>query len=164
VTAPHFTDRVSDAQRLVADPAETPGLLDPDRELLRDSLHHLSAAIVGQGADEQLLHGEPHLGNVLRTRKGLVFIDFETCCSGPLEFDIAHGLGPTEDGHMLAVDEVCEHYSAADPGLIDLSRILILAMITTWRWQRDDQLPNGRYWAVEGLDRLRAALRRDQLS
>ena len=33
-------------------------------------------------------------------------------------------------------------------------------MVTTWRWRRDDQLPNGRYWAIEGLNQLRAALDR----
>jgi len=50
---------------------------------------------------EQLLHGEPHPGNVLSTKNGLVFIDLETCCRGPVEFDIAHGLLPSEDGRML---------------------------------------------------------------
>jgi hypothetical protein len=163
VRAPHFTDRVNEAQTLVADLDQTPELLDPDRELLSNSLGRLSAAIVGHGADEQLLHGEPHVGNVLRTRKGLLFIDLQTCCAGPVEFDIAHGLGPTEDGRGLAAEEICEHYTGADRGQIDLCHVLILAMITTWRWQRDDQLPNGRYWAFEGLNRLRAALRRDEL-
>lgn len=37
-------------------------------------------------------------------------------------------------------------------------RLLMWAMITTWRWQRDDQLPNGRYWRIEGLNQIRAAL------
>ncbi|CAM5607105.1 Aminoglycoside phosphotransferase OS=Streptomyces griseorubiginosus OX=67304 GN=AQJ54_28660 PE=4 SV=1 [Streptomyces griseorubiginosus] len=30
-------------------------------------------------------------------------------------------------------------------------------MITTWRWDRHDQLPNGRGLAAEWLGRLRAA-------
>ena len=41
--------------------------------------------------------------------------------------------------------------------MIEQCRILIWAMITTWRWRRDDQLPNGRYWAIEGLNQLRVA-------
>jgi thiamine kinase-like enzyme len=105
-----------------------------------------------------VLHGEPHVGNLLRTREGLLFVDFETCCRGPVEFDIAHGLLPNEDGHKLPSADVCEHYPGANKNLIDQCRLLIWAMITTWRWQRGDQLPNGRYWRTEGLNQIRATL------
>jgi hypothetical protein len=37
-------------------------------------------------------------------------------------------------------------------------RIRVLAMITTWRWDRGDQLPNGRRLGMEWHARLRAAL------
>jgi hypothetical protein len=157
VRAPHFTDRVADAQRLIADRAQTPELLGPDRELLGDILSGLSVGISGLGTGEQVLHGEPHVGNLLRTREGLLFVDFETCCRGPVEFDIAHGLLPDEDGHMLPAADVCEHYPGANQDLIDQCGLLIWAMITTWRWQRDDRLPNGRYWRTEGLNQIRAA-------
>ena len=160
VSAPHFTDRVAEAQRLVADQEQTPELAGADRELLGNTLSRLRTAISGRGTSEQLLHGEPHPGNLLRTREGLLFIDFETCCRGPVEFDIAHGFLANEEGRMLPAEGVCENYPAADQDMIDQCRILIWAMITTWRWQRDDQLPNGRYWAVEGLNQLRAALDR----
>ncbi|HTZ07765.1 MAG TPA: hypothetical protein VMB72_01765, partial [Acidimicrobiales bacterium] len=40
--------------------------------------------------------------------------------------------------------------------LLDQCRALILAMVTAWRWDRDDRLPNGRRAARE----LLAALRR----
>jgi hypothetical protein len=158
VRAPHFTDRVAEAQRLIADAEQTPELPGPDRKLLGDILRRLSAGISGLGSDEQLLHGEPHVGNVLRTREGLLFVDFETCCRGPVEFDIAHGFVPNEHGHMLPSADVREHYPRANQDLIEQCRLLIWAMITTWRWQRDDQLPNGRYWRVEGLNQIRATL------
>lgn len=157
-SAPHFTDRVAEAQRLVADRAQTPELTGPDRELLGDTLGRLRTEISGLGTAEQVLHGEPHVGNLLRTREGLLFVDFETCCRGPVEFDIAHGLMPTEDGRMLPSAGVCEHYPGANQNLIDQCRLLIWAMITTWRWQRDDQLPNRRYWRIEGLNQIRATL------
>jgi hypothetical protein len=163
VRAPHCTDRVAEAQRLVADREQTPGLRGADRALLDNTLRRLRTGISERGTGDQLLHGEPHLGNVLRTRQGLLFVDFETCCRGPVEFDIAHGLLPSEDGRTLAAEAVCEHYPGADQGVIDQCRMLIWAMITTWRWQRDDQLPNGRYWANEGLNQLRAARDRDGL-
>jgi hypothetical protein len=147
VPVPHFTDRVAQAQRLVGDPGRTPELGEADRGLLSDTLTRLTRTIGDLGADEQLLHGEPHPGNVLNTRKGQLFIDLETCCRGPVEFDIAH-----------APEQVGENYPAVDPDLLRQCRILTLAMVTTWRWDRDDQLPNGRRLAVQWLNQIRAAL------
>jgi Ser/Thr protein kinase RdoA (MazF antagonist) len=74
VACPHFTDRVAEAEQLVAS-CDDPLLGDVDRELLRSTLRNLRRAIIDHGAVEQLLHGEPHPGNVLRTRTGLLFID-----------------------------------------------------------------------------------------
>ncbi len=149
VTAPHFTDRVAEAQWLVGNRAQTPELADAERDLLTNTLRSLRRAIDDRGADEQLLHGEPHPGNLLRTKKGLLFVDLETCCRGPVEFDIAH-----------APEEVSEHYPAANQDLLRECRILMLAMIATWRWDRDDQLPNGRQLSTEWLSQIRAALDR----
>ena len=112
-------------------------------------MRNLKCAIADRGVDEQLLHGEPHPSNLLNTKKGLLFVDLETCCRGPVEFDIAH-----------APEDVGEHYPAANPDLLRECRILMLAMIATWRWDRDDQLPNGRQLGTEWLSQIRAALDR----
>ena len=90
VATPHFTDRVTEAQQLVARRDQTPALAEADRELLSSTLRDLRRTIADRGVAEQLLHGEPHPGNVLSTKSGLLFIDFETCCRGPVEFDLAH--------------------------------------------------------------------------
>jgi Ser/Thr protein kinase RdoA (MazF antagonist) len=87
VPSPHFTDRTEEAQQLVASHDRTPALADADRELLGDTLRSLRRVISERGGAEQLLHGEPHPGNVLTTNNGLLFIDLETCCRGPVEFD-----------------------------------------------------------------------------
>jgi hypothetical protein len=146
IPSPHFTDRVAQALRLVDTPARTPELGEGERDLLGDTLTHLSRAI-GDRGDEQLLHGEPHPGNVLRTAKGPLFIDLETCCRGPVEFDIAH-----------APEQVGDHCPTADPDLLRQCRLLTLAMVTAWRWDRDDQLPNGRQLGAQWLDQIRAAV------
>src|SRR6516225_2659802 len=78
VRTPHFTDRVEEAQRLVDSSNLTPDLADADRELLSTTLRSRRQAIVDHGAAEQLLHGEPHPGNVLSTTSGPLFTDFET--------------------------------------------------------------------------------------
>lgn len=145
IVAPHFTDRVGEAQRLVASRDRTPALAGADRKLLGGTLRELRRAIEGRGAAEQLLHGEPHPGNVLSTEHGPLFIDWETCCRGPVEFDLAH-----------APEGVGEHYPGISRGLLRECRLLALAVVTTWRWDRDDQLPNGRQLGTEWLNRIRA--------
>ncbi len=147
--APHFTDRIAEAQQLVGNRAYTPELGDADRELLSNTLRRLRRTITQRGAVEQLLHGEPHPGNLLRTKNGPLFIDFETCCRGPVEFDIAH-----------VPEEVSEHYPDADQELIRECRLLTLALVAAWRWDRDDDFPNGRRMGIELLSQLRAALDR----
>jgi Ser/Thr protein kinase RdoA (MazF antagonist) len=151
VATPHFTDRVDSAQQLVASRDRTPALTDADRELLGDTLRGLRR-VIGERGGEQLLHGEPHPGNVLTTKNGLLFIDLETCCRGPVEFDLAH-----------APEEVSEHYPGVNQDLLRECRILVLAMITTWRWDVADQFPNGRQLGTEWLSQIRAALERNGL-
>jgi hypothetical protein len=132
LTTQHFTDRVAEAHRLVASRELSPELGDSDRELLVDTLRDVERSIRERGATEQLLHGEPHPGNVLGTTKDLVFIDLETCCRGPVEFDLAH-----------VPEAVSDHYPNADQELLGECRALTLAMVAAWRWDRDDQFPNG---------------------
>jgi thiamine kinase-like enzyme len=144
VTTPHFTDRVAQAQRLVASRDHTPALVDADRELLINTLRSRSRAIVDRGAAEQLLHGEPHPGNLLNTKNGALFIDLETGCRGPVEFDLAH-----------VPEEVSERYPDADQELLLECRILVLAMVAAWRWDHGDQLPNGQRAAQDLVRALR---------
>ncbi len=152
VPTPHFTDRIEQAQQLVASRDCTPSLVDADRELLGNTLRSLRRVIGERGGAEQVLHGEPHPGNVLTTKNGLLFIDLETCCRGPVEFDLAH-----------APEEVSEHCPDVNQDLLRDCRILVLAMITTWRWDRGDQFPNGLQLGTEGLSQIRAALDRYRL-
>jgi hypothetical protein len=81
---------------------------------------------------------------VLSTKNGLLFIDLETCCRGPVEFDLAH-----------VPEEVSERYPDADQELLRECRILVLAMVAAWRWDPGDQLPNGQRAARELLNALR---------
>jgi hypothetical protein len=158
--APHFTDRVAGAQTEIDDPERTPALPGPDREFLSSTLSSLSHAISratagaaddadGGGTGEHLLHGEPHPGNLLSTKRGPLFVDLGTCCRGPVEFDLAHAPG-----------EVADHYPGADHDLVHQCRILTQALFTTWRWRRVDQFPDRHYWRTEGLNQVRAALAR----
>jgi Phosphotransferase enzyme family len=145
VAVPHFSERVAEAQQLVASPDRTPGLEDSDRKLLSWTLRSQRRAIRERSSAEQLLHGEPHAGNLLNTKKGPLFIDLETCCRGPVEFDLAH-----------VPEEVSECYADADQELLRACRLLVLAMVAAWRWDQGDQFPHGKRAGQELLGALRA--------
>ena len=83
-------------------------------------------------------------GNVLRTKTGLLFIDLETCCRGPVEFDFAH-----------VPEEVSRRYTHADQELLGECRGLVLAMVAAWRFDPGDQFPNGQRAARALLNALR---------
>jgi hypothetical protein len=153
VEAPHFTDRVDEAQAIVGDRARSPELADDDRELLDDTLRTARRAIVDRRSPEQLLHGEPHAGNLLRTRSGPRFVDLETCCRGPVEFDVAH-----------APIEVGRHYTSAERLQVRNCRILVLAMVAAWRADRDDQFANGREMRDVLLGQIRKTLDRHRIN
>lgn len=140
-----FTDRIAEAAHVVAHPNLSPELAEADRLFLGSRLGSLRRAIEDRGAAEQLLHGEPHPGNVLSARDGPLFIDFETICRGPVEFDLAH-----------VPEAVCEHYPGVDHELVAEFRELILAMVAAWRWELGDEFPNRRRWGQEFLRALRA--------
>lgn len=91
-----------------------------------------------------MLHGEPHPGNLLSTKIGPLFIDLETCCRGPIEFDLAH-----------VPQEVAEHYPNADRELLGECRGLVLAMVAAWRWDTGDEFPNGARVGRELVSTLR---------
>ena len=82
--------------------------------------------------------------DLLSTKTGLLFIDLETCCRGPVEFDLAH-----------VPEDVSERYADVDEGLLSECRVLVLAMVAAWRWDPGDQFPNGQGAAREFLSALR---------
>ena len=145
VPMPHVMDRVAATQRDVASRDVTPDLTEVDRSLLADTLRDLRGSIVDRGAPEQLLHGEPHPWNLLATKDGLLFIDFENTAHGPVEYDLA-----------WVPHEVSERYPEVDHDLLDECRGLVLAIIAMHRWRRGDEHPSGRESGVAFLDVLRA--------
>ena len=144
VEAPHLTKRIAAAEDLVTDREQTPALGDADRVLLLDTLHTGRQVLCDTAHGDQLLHGEPHPGNLLSTRSGALFIDFETCCLGPIEFDVAH-----------LPDDVSLRYPDVDLSLLQESRRLVLAMVAAWRWDVRDEFPGGRRQGLDIVNRLR---------
>jgi hypothetical protein len=144
VVTPHFLDRVDEAEHLVANQDRTPALDTAGRDLLLDTFKSVRRALDRSGATEQLLHGEPHPGNILNTSVGPLFIDLETGCRGPVEFDVAH-----------VPRDVSEHYPDLNQDLLNECRRLVLAMVAAWRWDTNDEFPNGLHHGRAILDLLR---------
>jgi Phosphotransferase enzyme family len=145
VVTPHFMDRVRQAEELVARRDQAVAITVADRELLAATFTTTTRAIRKRGVPDQMLHGEPHPGNVLMTKHGPMFIDLETCCRGPVEFDLAH-----------VPKEVSERYPDVDETLLGQCRILVLAMVAAWRLDPGDQFPGGTQVLHELLTALRA--------
>ena len=144
VSAPHFADRFAEIRRWLVDADATPDLSDEDRELIVERLE-IPRRLPAGGPGEQLLHGEPHPWNLLTTDDGPLFIDFENCARGPVEYDLA-----------WVPSAVSEHYPDADQDLVGEYRGVVLALVAAHRWRRDDQHPSGRQSGIAFLDVLRA--------
>jgi hypothetical protein len=145
MSAPPVTDRLAEVQRWLADGDAAPDLAPRDRDLLLDRLVPPRPLLGDGGVAEQLLHGEPHPGNVLTTEHGLRFIDFENCARGPVEYDLA-----------WVPDEVRRGYRGADQRLVQECRRVVLALVAAHRWRRDDHHPSGRPSGLAFLEVLRA--------
>jgi Ser/Thr protein kinase RdoA (MazF antagonist) len=61
----------------------------PERSFLLAEHARLTAELRGRAWASRPLHGDPHRGNLLATRDGCRWIDFESACLGPLEWDLS---------------------------------------------------------------------------
>jgi hypothetical protein len=145
VVAPPFTDRLAEAQHLVESHGRSPRLGDSDRDLLSWTLRSCGRSVGERSRPDQLLHGEPHPGNVLTSAEGLLFIDLETCCRGPVEFDLAY-----------VPEGVAASYVGAGTELLQECRRLVLAMVAAWRSDGTDDFPSGEAAGRALLSALRA--------
>jgi hypothetical protein len=146
---PHISERIATWSERLHDPQQTPDIPDAERELLSTTLKRVQAAMQQHRSADQLLHGEPHPGNLLSTKHGPLFIDLHTCQRGPIEYDIA-----------FIPEAAAAHYSGANQALVHEFRILMWAGFTIMRWYPWDQFPERDHWRNEGMKLLRAALDR----
>lgn len=88
---PPYTQELAEVRSLVSS-ATALSASDSDRHLLATSFLHLAAELNEHApvASHQVIHGSPHSYNVLWVGGKPIFIDWETTCTGPLEWDLAH--------------------------------------------------------------------------
>ena len=141
---PSFMSRqVRRAGRLLADSEALPALPAPDRAYLAAEHARLTAALARRKLDYRALHGDPHRGNFLAGPGGCVMIDFESACSGPVEWDLS------------ALPEAAADLHAADAELVGTLRRLRSVCVATWCWAHRGQTPEIDRAARRHMDRLR---------
>ncbi len=85
---PAFMAELTDARRLLQ-PDRSPALKPADRRFLTGVATDVQAALAALKGEWRPLHGSPHRANWLPSADGLLLLDFETACCGPLEWDLA---------------------------------------------------------------------------
>ena len=118
---PPFRAMVVKASQAIEDDSLMMDLHHEDRELLQAAYRQGFVALESAQFEECRLHGEPHNGNRIVTSKGIRWIDFESCCIGPLEWDLA-----------FQPDEVVRLFPETDLDLLALLRRLNGARVATW--------------------------------
>jgi hypothetical protein len=126
---PPFDLELADARRLLR-PARSPTLPDSDRRFLSSVIDELEQGLAGRVAAARPLHGSPHAGNWLSTTEGLLLLDFETACRGPLEWDLA------------ALDDPAVHlFADVDLELVALLRRMRSVCVAAKCWVAPNRAP-----------------------
>ena len=95
---PLLNPAADDLDRAIAFAVDERLIGGPEADALRGRRDALLAEVVAAAPDRQALHGDAFPKNSLVTDRGIVWIDFEDCCSGPIVWDHATLLRRIDDG------------------------------------------------------------------
>jgi len=141
-----FLDRrVGRTGDVLAHSASEAALPAGDRAFLRDEYLSIMSKLGERSFEQRTLHGDPHRGNFLVSRTGYLMIDFESVCSGPLEWDLS------------ALPGAGAGVFAADEELLALLRRLRCLCVVVWCSMRSAHSHDLEVAARTHLDILRRA-------
>ena len=126
--------------------------LEPaERRVLERGLDASAEVVAAIAAPLQPVHGDAHLGNVLRTRAGPIWNDFENACLGPRELDLAGlAIRGTPEG-AAAVAAYGEHDADLVRRLIPVHALFLAA----WTCALAERAPQVRPFARERIGWVR---------
>src|SRR5260370_93188 len=96
--------RVSRTSRILFDETARCAAPASERALFRTEFLSITSALREPRLESRTLHGDPHRGNLLISDSGCLMIDFESVCSGPLEWDLS--AMPDKAARIFSVDAV----------------------------------------------------------
>jgi aminoglycoside phosphotransferase (APT) family kinase protein len=150
VTTCSFMDRqVRRAGEVLNSPSSLPALSQSERSFLHREYLAVISSVRKRTFEKRLLHGDPHRGNLLATENGCLLIDFESVCSGPLEWDLS--ALPGAGAGTFTVDEE----------LLSLMRRLRSLCVAVWCCSRPQPSAELECTARQHLSLLREPAGRD---
>lgn len=105
---PTFKHEFYAATELLRQDGLMPKLPGADRPYLQGVGERLRQRLDVVRPAEQPLHGAPHSGNLLQTSQGPLWIDFETACLGPVEWDLAGFPDRAKEAFPIVDDDLLE--------------------------------------------------------
>jgi len=114
-----------------------------DRDLLAETIARYHE-VAETSARHRALHGSPHDLNILVVAGEPRFIDFETACFGPVEWDLCHLPPP-----------VAVSYGAYDSDALAVSRLVVSAMTAALCWDGIERGEDMRFHAEHHLGVVR---------
>jgi Phosphotransferase enzyme family len=126
-----------------------PNLAGAERSLLRRAVDEGVRQLAPPRPGDVRLHGSPHRLNIVVEDGSPRFIDFETVCSGPAEWDLAHVEPGVEAGYPYPVDAE----------LLAALRVAVSAKTAAWCWHSIDAGPDMAWHARHHLELVKDAHR-----
>lgn len=142
---PSFRRELEDVGELLRDSTRLRALIEEDRLLLLHAFQTLESELRKHHPPEweSVIHGSPHRLNILNIGGQARFIDFETTCGGPIEWDLAH-----------VEAEVADHYRDVNYPLLQTCQHMISVKTAAWCWAGVDR-GDLRHHAEVHLDRVK---------
>jgi hypothetical protein len=116
---------------VLADATALGALPQDDQVFLRRTYEDLLRAISSLDATVQVLHGEPHSGNLLLSPGGPRWIDLESACLGPQEWDLT----------VLPDHIIPRYFEDVNWDLLTVLRRMRSLCVAAWCWLDPDRAP-----------------------
>jgi Ser/Thr protein kinase RdoA (MazF antagonist) len=145
IPLPPFTVAFESCERILDAEAEAPMLGASDRLFLQELYRELRQDLDGRELRCRPLHGDAHLGNVLVTTAGAIWLDLDDVCMGPIEWDVA-----------CLPRDAWSQFDRIDRNLTQLLADLRSLCVSLWCWADFERNADTRQAAVNHLNALKA--------
>lgn len=148
IPLPPFTVAFKSCERILAAEAEAPMLGASDRLFLQKLYGELRQELGRRELRCRPLHGDAHLGNVLVTAAGAIWLDLDDVCMGPIEWDVA-----------ALPRAAWSQFYGIDRNLTQLLADLRSLCVSLWCWADFERNADTRESAIDHLNALKARFR-----